>query len=110
MAVMLLLRQKNIENGTERIASVAKKFKAKLIVDIQGDGILSHLVDPNDIDKVISFHLKNKNFDIVVPSMETKTPERDSLVKVIFNKKGRIIYFSRAKIPYNYKNKKNQIF
>jgi CMP-2-keto-3-deoxyoctulosonic acid synthetase len=54
-----------------------------LIVDIQGD---EPLVDPNDIDKVISFHLKNKIFDIVVPSMETKTPERDSLVKVIFNK------------------------
>ena len=36
--------------------------------------------------------------------------QRDSLVKVIFNKKGRIIYFSRAKIPYNYKNKKIKYF
>ena len=102
-----IITSKKHRNGTERIASVAKKFKAKLIVDIQGD---EPLVDPNDIDKVISFHLKNKNFDIVVPSMETKTPERDSLVKVIFNKKGRIIYFSRAKIPYNYKNKKIKYF
>ena len=102
-----IITSKKHRNGTERIASVAKRFKAKLIVDIQGD---EPLVDPNDIDKVISFHLKNKIFDIVVPSMETKTPERDSLVKVIFNKKGRIIYFSRAKIPYNYKNEKIKYF
>ena len=45
-------------NGTERIAEVAKKFRAKLIVDIQGD---EPLVDPSDIDKVINFHLISFN-------------------------------------------------
>jgi|TARA_Y100000389_G_scaffold197652_1_gene232668 3-deoxy-manno-octulosonate cytidylyltransferase (CMP-KDO synthetase) len=90
-------------NGTERIAEVAKKFKAKLIVDIQGD---EPLVDPTDIDKVIDFHLKNKNFDITVPSMITNKPDRNSLVKVLFNSKGKVLYFSRAKVPYNFKNKK----
>ena len=64
-------------------AEVAKKFNAKLVIDIQGD---EPLVDPRDIDRVINFHLKNKNFEIVVPSMITKNPERNSLVKVIFNK------------------------
>ena len=57
------------QNGTERIAEVAKKFKAKMIIDIQGD---EPLVDPKDIDNVISFHSKNKKFDIVVPSMIEK--------------------------------------
>ncbi len=89
-------------NGTERIAEIAKKFNAKLVIDIQGD---EPLVDPRDIDKVIDFHLKNKEFEIVVPSMITKYPERNSLVKVIFNKKGKVLYFSRAPIPFNYKNK-----
>ena len=97
----MLTSNKHI-NGTERIAEVAKKFKARLIVDIQGD---EPLVDPSDIDKVINFHLKNKHFDIVVPSMVTKSPERNSLVKVIFDKKGKVLYFSRAPVPYNYKNK-----
>ena len=50
------------KNGTERIAEVANKFNAKLIIDIQGD---EPLVDPKDIDKVVDFHLKNKKFDIV---------------------------------------------
>ena len=79
-----LLTSKRHQNGTERIAEVAKKFNAKLVVDIQGD---EPLVDPKDIDKVVNFHQKNQNFDIVVPSMISKTnPKSKHLVKVIFNK------------------------
>ena len=37
-----------------------------LVVDIQGD---QPLVNPNAIDETIKFHLKNKKFDIVLPSM-----------------------------------------
>ena len=44
-------------NGTERIAEIAKKFNAKLVIDIQGD---EPLVDPRDIDKVIDFSLKKQ--------------------------------------------------
>ena len=50
------------KNGTERIAEVANKFNAKLIIDIQGD---EPLVDQKDIDKVVDFHLKNKKFDVI---------------------------------------------
>ncbi len=99
-----LLTSKKHQNGTERIAEVAKKFNAKLVVDIQGD---EPLVDPKDIDKVIDFHIKNQNFDIVVPSMISKTnPKSKHLVKVIFNKSGKILYFSRALIPFNFRNNK----
>ena len=64
-----ILTSKKHKNGTERIYEVAKKKKAKLIIDIQGD---EPLVDPKDIDKVINFHNKNKYFDIVVPSIRAK--------------------------------------
>ena len=94
-------------NGTERIAEVAKKFKTRLVVDIQGD---EPLVDPNDIDKVINFHLKNSHYDIIVPSMLTRNPERNSLVKVIFNEKGKVLYFSRSAVPYDYKKQKIQYY
>lgn len=100
-----MLTSKKHQNGTERIYEVAKKFKnINLIVDIQGD---EPLVDPIDIDKVVKFHKKNKQFDIVVPCMITRNPEAKNLVKVIFSKKNKIIYFSRAKIPFDYKNSKN---
>ena len=90
---------------TERIAEVAKKIKnVKLVIDIQGD---EPLVDPQDIDKVIKFHKKNKQFDIVVPCMQARDNTKSkNLVKVVFSENGKILYFSRAQVPFNYKEKK----
>tara|TARA_B100000963_G_scaffold139874_1_gene121799 strand:- start:1095 stop:1823 length:729 start_codon:yes stop_codon:yes gene_type:complete len=97
-----VLTSKKHSNGTERIAEVAKKFNPKLVIDVQGD---EPLVDPNDIDKVINFHKKNMKFDIILPIKKTKNEDDKSLIKVVYSK-NKIIYFSRAKIPFNYKNKK----
>jgi len=93
------------KNGTERIYEVAKKYKnLKLIIDIQGD---QPLIDPNAIDKTIVFHEKNKKFDIVLPSTPIKyNQDNSSLVKTTFTKKGEILYFSRAKTPFDYRKKK----
>lgn len=100
-----ILTSKKFRNGTERIAEVSKKFKnIKLVVDVQGD---EPLVDPKDIDRVINFHLKNNKFDIVVPCMQAdENFASRNLVKVIFSDSGRILYFSRAVVPFNFKNKK----
>ena len=93
------------KNGTERIYEVAKKFKRlELVVDIQGD---QPLINPRSIDQTIEFHRKNKNFEIVLPCMPIKyNRNNSSLVKVIFTDNGKIIYFSRADTPFDYKEKK----
>ncbi|MBD1172642.1 3-deoxy-manno-octulosonate cytidylyltransferase [Pelagibacterales bacterium SAG-MED05] len=95
-------------NGTERISEVSKKFKSKLVIDIQGD---EPFVSPKDIDKLVTFHLKNKNFDIVLPSQisSKKENQKKNIVKVIKSKKNRILYLSRSNIPYEY-SKKNNLF
>jgi len=101
-----VLTSKKHKNGTERIYEVAKKFKKKLelIIDIQGD---QPLIDPKAIDKTINFHKQNKKFDIVLPSMPIKfNQDNASVVKTTFSKKGEIIYFSRAKTPFDYRRKK----
>tara|TARA_Y100001970_G_scaffold76866_1_gene97650 strand:- start:12738 stop:13478 length:741 start_codon:yes stop_codon:yes gene_type:complete len=100
-----LLTSKNHKNGTERIFEVAKKIKkTKMIIDIQGD---EPLVDPKDIDRVIDFHKKNSHFDIVVPCMKANTNINSrNLVKVVFSENGKILYFSRAQVPFDYKDKK----
>ena len=104
-----VLTSKKHKNGTERIYEYAKKIKSSMVVDIQGD---EPLVDPKDIDQVISFHKSRKEFDIVVPCMEANENEVDSrnLVKVVFSKNNKIIYFSRAAVPYRYKDKKIKIY
>ncbi len=104
-----ILTSKKHRNGTERIYEVAKKMrKASLIVDIQGD---QPLISPKAIDLTIEFHKKNKKFDIVLPSMPIKDEEDNkSLVKTIFSDNGKIIYFSREKVPYNYTSSKVTYF
>ena len=63
---------RNFRNGTERIASVAKKFKNHLIVDVQGDTF----TNPKTIDKLVSFHLNSIHKpEIVIP---TRTMSYDS--------------------------------
>ena len=42
------------------------------------------MVMPNDIDKVINFHLKNKKFDIVVPHVNTAYKEKYTRSKNYF--------------------------
>ena len=96
----------NHVNGTDRIAEIASKYKAKLVIDIQGD---EPLLNPKDIDLVINFHLDNPHFDIVVPSHPSNTPGTKNVVKIISNKKGRVLYFSRAEAPFPF-NKKNNIY
>ncbi len=92
----------NFNNGTERIASVCTRFKAKLIVDIQGD---EPLLNPNDIDRVIDFHLKNYNkFDIILPHLPSNKPGTQNTVKIV-ESNGRIIFFSRSTVPFPFKKK-----
>ncbi len=97
-----LLTSKKHKNGTERINEVAKKFKPKLIIDIQGD---EPLLNPKHIDKVINFHLKNKKFDIILPTLKFKNPDTKNIVKVVSDKKNKVLYLSRSVIPYPYKIK-----
>ena len=97
-----VLTSKKHKNGTERIQEIAKKFKAKLVIDIQGD---EPLLDPNHIDKVINFHLKNYNFDIVLPTLKFTNPDTKNIVKVVTNNKNKVLYLSRAVIPYKFKER-----
>ncbi len=89
------------KNGTERIASVANKFKNHLIVDVQGD---EPLTNPKTIDKLILSHLKNKNKpEILIPTRKMSYNSEDTNVRVLSSSSKRIMYLSRAKVPYNYK-------
>ena len=97
-----VLTSKKHKNGSERIYEYAKKKKPKYVIDIQGD---EPFVDPKDIDKVINFHKSHKQFDIIVPSIKaTDNVSSRNLVKVVFSKNGKILYFSRSKVPFDYKD------
>ena len=87
--------------GTDRISEAAQSLNKKynLYIDIQGD---EPLIDPKHIDRVIEWHSKNINFDIVVPSLKSKNIDSPHVVKIV-KSKNRILYFSRSLVPYPFK-------
>lgn len=97
-----VLTSVNHRNGTERINEASKKFKFDLCIDIQGD---EPFVDPKHIDKVVEFHKKNINFDIVVPHLEFNSPESPNIVKITKDKYNKVINMSRSVIPYPFISK-----
>ncbi len=91
-------------NGTERIFEAYKKIsknkKFDLIIDIQGD---EPLVSPYHIDSVITHHLKNFNYDIVLPTINSDQKNNTNIIKVISNIKNEVMYLSRSNIPFEFK-------
>ena len=100
----VLLTSKKHKNGTERIAEGYKLLKKKYdyVIDIQGD---EPLINPNQIDKVVKFHLKNSNMDIIVPSLKIKKTYNENIVKIVKDSYKNVLYFSRSTIPFTFKNK-----
>ena len=86
------LTKKSHKNGTERIAEVSLKYKkkTKLIIDIQCDEIF---LNPKHVDKLISFHLKNKEFDIIVPNCRISKNDAKNIntVKIIAGSNKKIV-------------------
>jgi 3-deoxy-manno-octulosonate cytidylyltransferase (CMP-KDO synthetase) len=99
-----ILTSKKHKNGTERICEVAKKFDAKLIIDIQCDEVF---LNPEHVDKLIDYHKKNDQYDIIIPHSEIFTYNNRNIVKIINNDSGKIIYLSRADIPFYFRQKKS---
>ena len=98
----ILLTSKHHLNGTERICEAYKILKKKydFIVDIQGD---EPFISPHHIDEVIKFHLKNSDVDIILPTLKINSINNTNIVKVVTDLKNKVLYLSRANIPYEFK-------
>jgi len=88
------------QSGTDRIAEVARRSKKfSIIVNVQGD---EPLVDPRLIDRFIETLHTNRNVGIVTAAHPFSNA-RDALsphqVKVVIDRAGQALYFSRAPIP-----------
>jgi 3-deoxy-manno-octulosonate cytidylyltransferase (CMP-KDO synthetase) len=88
-------------SGTDRVAEVARKAKDfAYIFNIQGD---EPLVDPRLIDKLVEKLRSDPKTGIVTAAHRfesvTEAPSPHQ-VKVVVDRKGRALYFSRAAIPF----------
>lgn len=87
------------ESGTDRIAWAAREWDADAVVNIQGD---EPLIDPEVISKVAT-HLSMHLDDPIVTLATAASPddlENPNAVKVVLDRDGYALYFSRSQIPY----------
>ncbi|MGB9715385.1 MAG: 3-deoxy-manno-octulosonate cytidylyltransferase [Thermodesulfovibrionales bacterium] len=86
-------------SGTDRIAEVAESMDCDIVVNVQAD---EPLIRPEMIDDVISL-LDDKRASIGTLVKRITDPNEISdpnVVKVVFDKDGFALYFSRSPIPY----------
>ncbi len=86
-------------SGTERVAEAAKGLNAPIIINIQGD---EPLLRGKMIDDLI---LALQDDSIAMATLASKVTEMDrihdrDIVKVVTDKNGQALYFSRAPLPF----------
>ncbi len=89
------------QSGTDRIAEVARKApQFGYVINIQGD---EPLIDPRLIDRVVEKLRSDGKIAMVTAAHPFADPEDASSphqVKVVVDRQGRVLYFSRARIPF----------
>jgi len=91
---------KEHRTGTDRLTEIANPLDVKVVVNIQAD---EPLIDPSMIDSLARALLDEE--DVVYATMAKKIKEVSELtdpniVKVVIDKNGFALYFSRSPIPY----------
>jgi 3-deoxy-manno-octulosonate cytidylyltransferase (CMP-KDO synthetase) len=87
--------------GTDRIAEVAKSLDCDIVVNVQGD---EPLIRPEMIDEAIVPLVQDASIPMGTLCRRIDSREEafdPNVVKVVFDKNGLALYFSRAPIPWD---------
>jgi len=100
MNIKVIKTSEEHKTGTDRVAEVAKRIKADLYVNIQGD---EPLIESKTIEAAIKPFLENQKIDVT--NLMTKINKDYELIdsnipKVVVNKNNEAIFLSRLPIPY----------
>jgi 3-deoxy-manno-octulosonate cytidylyltransferase (CMP-KDO synthetase) len=87
-------------SGTDRLAEVADALDCRIIVNVQGD---EPLLDPAVIDAVVAPLLQDAAIEMATACRPLREPgefTNPNVVKVVRDRAGRALYFSRAPVPW----------
>ena len=88
------------ETGTDRLAEVAASLDCDIVVNVQGD---EPMIDPRAVDELVAPFARDMSIQMTTlfrrihESAELNNP---NVTKVVLDRGGFAIYFSRAPIPY----------
>lgn len=98
---------KNIhENGTDRVAELAKLIDADIIVNVQGD---EPLINKETIDSLVYFLDTRRDISIATACIFSENEDEyndPNIGKVVKDVSNRALYFSRSPIPKNFNSRK----
>ena len=98
--VQVVMTSSNCLTGTDRVAEVSEKIHAETYVNVQGD---EPLFNPDDL-KLLLKEIKKYPNDIITGycEIDNELMHKDIHVpKVVIRPDGRLLYASRAPIPFN---------
>jgi len=87
-------------SGTDRLAEVAGRVECDVVVNIQGD---EPLIDPRVIEAAVAPFYAAAELRISTVATPIRTLEehlKESVVKVVVDRRGYALYFSRAPVPF----------
>lgn len=87
-------------SGTDRVAEVAEQLDADVVVNLQGD---EPMIEPATLDmlaRLLADDPESQMATLAVPITSLETWRDPNCVKVVCDKSGRALYFSRSPIPY----------
>lgn len=99
MGIPVVMTALDHPSGTDRIAEALRGRVADIVVNIQGD---EPLIDPALIDQLAQELVVQPEWEmatVATPLMDSKDLLSRSVTKVVWNKAGQALYFSRAAIP-----------
>ncbi|MGJ7032683.1 3-deoxy-manno-octulosonate cytidylyltransferase (CMP-KDO synthetase) [Niabella hirudinis] len=87
------------ESGTDRIAEAVKDMNADVIVNVQGD---EPFMEKDPLEKIVAlFHSDTVQVGSLMRKFASEADAQNpNAVKVVTNKNGKALYFSRSMIPY----------
>src|SRR5260221_1309872 len=88
------------ETGTDRLAEVAASLDCDVVVNVQGD---EPLVDPNAIAELVAPFVSDASVQMTTLFRrinDTSELNNPNIVKVVLDRGGYALYFSRAPIPH----------
>ena len=100
----VVLTEPSARTGTDRVAEVASRIPAEVIVNIQGDEVL---LDPRLLEDLIDPFLKSSSQmgTLRRPMTTLDNFHNPNVVKVVVDSAGNALYFSRSAIPFHRDNR-----
>jgi 3-deoxy-manno-octulosonate cytidylyltransferase (CMP-KDO synthetase) len=88
------------QSGTDRVAEAVAGLSGEFVVNVQGD---EPEIDPGHLDRLVDALDRDPTVGIATLAAPCSREEATSphVVKVVLDREGRALYFSRSPIPYD---------